>query len=178
MKIRSDFVTNSSASSFVIELTVGTKHDEVSLECYTDEQEGIEIVFKGSPKEVANATSIDSMIDMILNSFEKWFDSDEEDATDCELQRIREDSFFDYLRSLDSVDDVRFVSVRGDEGGWNNVEYWCEYRYDKDTGKYTYTWHDYENDNGCSGAIYVPDEDAIDEEIESNEIGRNILLGF
>ena len=182
VKFRTDFVTNSSASSFAIVLTVETVSGDFCMNCDTDEQEGINVCFVGSPKQMANADSIEDLIDMIKSSFEPMYggtaDDDFDNPTAIEVMQLRDDSCYADLRELSSMDDVLSVAVRGDEGGWINVDYWCEYKYDKETGKYIYTYHGDENGNGCSGSIDVPDFDEIDEEIESNEPSYNDLFGF
>lgn len=67
MKIRTDFVTNSSSSSFVVEVEVETNEARVVFETNPID-EGANSNFKCSGKDITKADSIDGLCELLQKS--------------------------------------------------------------------------------------------------------------
>ena len=71
MKFRSDFVTNSSSSSFTVSIKIVTKADEtitLSATAGGEDNEGyLGVDFRYSPQRLAHSSSIDELLRLILD---------------------------------------------------------------------------------------------------------------
>ncbi|MDD7173495.1 MAG: hypothetical protein PUH70_00220 [Clostridiales bacterium] len=183
MKFRSDFVTNSSSSSFTVSIKIVTKADEtitLSATAGGEDNEGyLGVDFRYSPQRLAHSSSIDELLRLILDgatvtvwddesddevpsheAFWECADYDNDEDEDEELlfgpDEIR-DAFASKVRAIGSMDSIRSITISGSEDGWSNVDYCQEFTYDYETGAYTGKISGCENANGSGGGLYFDD---------------------
>ena len=160
MKIRSDFVTNSSSSSFTVRIAFKlVDGKEVSFEGTGGTESGREDYFDSdaliyvSPKELGEADSVEQLIMLlqkgVLDYKDPIFDESNprmNDADECYMEIEDDDDFeprmydaYDFIVGITdhihSMDDIKAVEISGKEE--NYEKYYREFFYDKETGKYT-----------------------------------------
>lgn len=160
MKIRSDFVTNSSSSSFTVRIAFKLADGkEVSFEGTGGTESGREDYFDSnafiyvSPKELGEADSVDQLIMLlqkgVLDYEDPIFDGSNpqmSDADECRMEIEENDDFeprmydaydfiVDIINNIHSVDDIKAVEVSGKEENYG--KYYRVFFYDKETGEYT-----------------------------------------
>lgn len=180
MKIRTDFVTNSSSSSFVVSLRIELRNGRVLAFRGTgscgegSNNDFYDLKISASPKQLANAGSVDELIALLKNGVkdDKCKILDENDA--ARNQMIREwtasgytdgvqnyDRALSFSRSLTMIpqmEDIRSISISGDEHGRYN-HYYRQFTYDCDTGDYTLSSQgvEFEKNGGSGGDLIFSD---------------------
>ena len=154
MKIRNDFVTNSSSSSFTVTIDIELKNGEtLSLSMYGSEECGdYRIVEVDNDKLKANkfgkSPNIDSLINLIDQCIDyESFDEEEgyyynydKSGTPISENSIEED-FFNGLKSIE-MKDIKKISIEQSKF-YHDGDEWGHYQsYDCETGEFKY--QDYE----------------------------------
>lgn len=124
MKFRTDFVTNSSSSSFVLVVRIGLKNGKV-LKFKGESGVGeygepyYEMVANTSPEELGRSQSIQELIDKLQNSIIEdgvW-------KTNPKPVLTEKHPIIKELKKLSSMDEIEKITINGEEHGRDESQY-------------------------------------------------------
>lgn len=173
MKIRSDFVTNSSSSSFTLEIMIEGVDGSVKRfegEGYGDEEMvGVfpRISSYLSPKEMGTSASLDQLLLLL-------YDDVIVENNDGEEEKLFDDQhfFIKSIREYDDINNIASIQIYGREDYAGGESYAQYYSYDRTTNQYRCQeeGEGYGAINGSSGgSMFVRDyRDAKEDETLKN----------
>ena len=156
MKIRTDYVTNSSSSSFIVQVKIKTYDGRVfGWKAGANEEGGYyynSLTVLRSPAELAKVSSIDELIDMLNDSIKNnyWDEDDPGESADAG----------DEIYGLESIsmNDIKRIEITGNRRG--SEDYYRSFVFDKETNEYFVDvyGYDYEINGGSGGDLVFDDE--------------------
>ena len=182
MKIRSDFVTNSSSSSFVFLLKLNMKDGNIF--CYGGtgscgeggDDDFYELDISVSPRELGLAQSVDELIALLKEGVKdgecKIFDVEDPARTNL-LNQLEESESSGLIRSyrnasrfiasiseVSDMDQIRSITITGNEQG-RYQQYFRSFTYDREKGEYTHRslGAEFEKNGGSGGDLRFRDSD-------------------
>lgn len=172
MKYRTDFVTNSSSSNFILNISFNLISGErIEFEAYggSDESGRVDYfddnaIVEVSPKQLGNAKNVNEMIQMLADGVT---DGDE-GVKIFEASRPMQADFgsgiydaYDFIKKIrekiSSMDQIEEITISGNEE--NYMCYYRTYRYNLKTKEYTGTQegHWFECDGSSGGDLRLSD---------------------
>ena len=136
MKVRTDFVTNSSSSSFTVSLAVGLKNGEtISYTYEAYEENGYPEVFvHAGPDKMAKCESIEELLSLIKSNI--TFNENEPSEDETAIVDVYGEEFIEKMEELTSVDDINTIILSADREATDDTSASSRYTFDKTTGSY------------------------------------------
>ena len=175
MKIRTDFVTNSSSSSFVLEICIeltdgkglmfkangGTAETGIIDYFWSDATVTV------SPKQLGTAKSVQELIELLKNGvYDGWVSQNdklfENVSNDGRKRRQNPTHFISMIEEyVKSMDDISQIVITGNEdgSGWDPLRYHRTFSYSPQTGDYVCSidGFDFEKDGSSGGDLIFED---------------------
>lgn len=154
MKIRSDFVTNSSSSSFILSIDIKCEDGNIlSYDSgeYSCESNG-EIMMEVSPKELGQCSSVDELASLLEKKIYLYGESglpveDVVEYSQC-IQKC-----------ISSMNDIEYILVKGSENYRTSHKWNRQYKYDLKTGQYSAKiYGGLEESEGTGGDLLLNDD--------------------
>lgn len=113
MKIRSDFVTNSSSSNFTVMVKIATEYTSISIEDdpseYNPDDGGCSNFYGDLRKVKKHMNNVESLATWLMSELyqESWYDEEEE----SDFEQRKEAFVEEACQKIKNVDDIEFIEV-------------------------------------------------------------------
>ena len=151
MKIRADFVTNSSSSSFIVTINIKLKEGRV-INFYGEGSEDSEIYINKSPEELGRSSNIETLIKQLKKSVRVRNEEGDEISISRHYFDWGFSEFLSELENIETIDDIESLEFIGEYD--ENEAYKSTYKYELDTGVYSeIEGEDFECDGSNGGGF-------------------------
>ncbi len=188
MKYRTDFVTNSSSSSFTVQIGVQLNNGEtIKFENSSDDgqSEGpfTSVYVNLSPRKMGNVRSIDELVEMIVKGvISEEYSEIVGDVVETSVFSENSPSeeakqFIARIRNIPSMEEIQTINIAGTEFLSNEIDH-LDITYDRQDHLYQGKRYGHEIDEypngGCGGQFRIPDEDECEIEDVYDINGKTI----
>lgn len=176
MKIRTDFVTNSSSSNFIVQLSFVLKSGKsinYKFESMGEEAECPELVWNVSPKQLGTAKTVNEMIQSLTSLFASCGLSEDNHLEGVCPEDLDEDlyAWYEYwddfktlifeLKGIHDMSEITHIKLEGTTEYQDEETFHEVYSYDLDSGEYTAQFEGEEEESEGGGGHFSFDSEYL-----------------